>query len=242
MLRSAFVSALVIVSFATPAFAHEYELKDLEALEKQESWQEAVQHLGDIPPSKRNDTWQRIAEKSGAGYLASQEGRATLSIADDLVKRYPTLKKSKVFMAGRTDAGLKAFGKTYSDSRHASGDDPWLDSLKKFVEEDTVTADLPLRAGKLITSRLVAYIAVPFFKKAILANVGACKDADVKKSLVSALTDNVWTDDAKSLVEKSCFADVRGEMEAQLAKGSDGLKTTACPIFAAKKVTVAACK
>lgn len=243
MRRSVFVPAFVIASFATPVFAHEYELKDLEALEKQESWQEAVQHLGDIPPSKRNDTWQRIAEKSGAGYLAAQEGRATLSIADDLVKRYPTLKKSKVFMAGRTEAGLKAFGKTYSDSRHSAGDDPWMDQLKKFVEEDAVTADLPLRAGKLVTSRLVAYIAIPFFKKAINANASACKDADVKKSLVSALADNVWQDDAKALVEKSCFAEVRGEIEAQLAKSPEGaLKTNACPILAAKKVSVAACK
>ncbi len=158
------------------------------------------------------------------------------------MKRYPTLKKGKVFMQGRADAGLKAFAKTYSDSRHSSGDDPWMDELKAFVEADAVTADLPMRAGKLVTSRLVAYIAVPFFKKAIAANAGACKDADVKKALVAALDDNVWQDDAKALVEKSCFADVRGALEEGLKKGDGHLKDNACPILAAKKVSVAACK
>jgi hypothetical protein len=200
-----------------------------------------VQHLGDIPPSKRNDAWQRIAEKASAGYLLQLDTHQVLRTADDLGKRYPTLKKSKVFMAGRADAGLKAFQKTYGDSRHSSGDDPWLDALKKFVEEDTVTPDLPLRAGKLINGRLVAYIAVPFYKKAIAVNAGACKDGDVKTSIVSALTDNVWADDAKGLADK-CFADVRSALESELARGTGEVKKNACPVFAAKKVSVAACK
>jgi len=238
------------LSFATPALtlcpglveAHDYEMKDLEALEKQEAWHEALAHLGDIPPSKRNDNWQRIADKSAAGELASLEGRAVLRTAEDLLKRYPTLKKSKVFMQGRADSGLKAFGKTYADSRHSSGDDPWLAELQAFVEADTLTPDLSLRAGKLVTSRLVAYIAIPLFKKAVGSNAGACKDAEVKKSLVSALADDVWQDDAKLIVDKSCWNDVRPALEVELAKAGDAVKKNACPLFAAKKVTAAACK
>ena len=236
--------ALAVTTVAAPAFAHDYEMKDLEALEKQEAWQEAVQHLGDIQPSKRNDAWQRIAEKASAGYLGQLDSKAVLSTSDDLMKRYPSLKKSKVFMQGRADAALKAFGKSYASSRHSTSDDPWLQSLREFVESDTLTADLPMRAGKLVSGRLVASIALPFYKKAINANAAACKDADVKSSFVSALSRGEWTDDAKALLDKSCFGDVRGAIEAELSKEGDheDLKKNACPVFAQKKASIAACK
>jgi hypothetical protein len=85
---------------------------------------------------------------------------------------------------------------------------------------------------------------VPFYKKAITgaSGAGACKDADVKKSLVSALSSSVWTDDAKALVDKYCFNEVRSALEAELAKDGDDIKKNACPVFAAKKITPAACK
>lgn len=240
MSRSVLVALSLIIT--APAGAHEYEMKDLEALEKQEAWQEAVQHLGDILPSKRNDTWQRIAERATAGQLGQLEGRAVLQAADDFQKRFPILKKSKVFQQGRADAGLKAFSKTYADSRHSSSDDPWLDELKAFVEADPLTPDLALRAGKLVTSRLVAYLGVPFFKRAVASSAGACKDADVRAALVAALAENVWSDDAKALVDKSCWSDVRAELEAELKKDNNRLKKSACPLFAARKLAIAACK
>lgn len=242
-LRNAlFVASLCLTTASARADA--YEMKDLEALEKTEGWQEAVQHLGDIPPSKRNDTWQRIADKSAAGYLATLDGHVLLRASDDMMKRYPTLKKSKAFMQARAELGLKAFAKTFGDSRHSAGEDPWLDELKAFVEVDTITADLPLRAGKTVTGRLVAYLALPFFKKAIqgTSGAGACKDADVKAALVAALSSSVWTDDAKALVEKSCFAEVKTLLEAEIVKDAGDTKKNACPLFAAKKVALAACK
>jgi hypothetical protein len=253
-MRAAYLVALL--ALPSTVFAGTYEMKDLEALEKQESWQEALEHLDDVPPSKRNDAWQRIAEKSGAGVLnlidPSKEGdhRWTkpplphaVQLADAILKQYPSLKKSKIFMTARADAGLKGFKYTYSASSHTAGDDPWRDQLKEFVAADPSTGDLPLRAGKLVTSRLVAYIAIPFFKSAIngASGAGACKDNDVKSSIVSALADNEWTDDAKALADR-CFADVRGAMETELGKGADQMKKNACPIFTAKKVAVAACK
>ncbi len=225
--------------------ANVYEMKDLEALEKQEAWQETVEHLGDIMPTKRNDAWQRIADRASAGYLAGLDGQKMLQAAADLTKRYPTLKKSKAFMASRAETGLKAFQKTYGDSRHSAYEDPWMDQLKAFVEEDALTGDLPMRAGKLVAKRLVAYLAMPFFKKAIngATGPGACKDADVKNALSGGLAAGVYTEDAKALVEKFCFAEVKAGLEAELAKESnDKAIDNVCPIFKARKVANAACK
>jgi hypothetical protein len=259
MLRS--LSVLAILALSAPAWSAPYEMKDLEALEKQESWQEILNHLEDVPPSKRNDAWTRIAEKSGAGVLnaidPSKEGDHgrygklqpphAVALADAMLKQYPVLKKSKVFMAARADNGLKGFKYTYSNSSHNAGDDPWRDQLKEFAASDPLTADLQFRSGKLVASRLVAYVALPFFKAALNGTPGAaaCKDADVKKSIVGALADGVWAEDAKALGEK-CFADVKADLEKELS-GPDGdkldkAKQNVCPVFAAKKVTLAACK
>jgi hypothetical protein len=264
MQRRAIVPAILVLglTWSITAYSGAYEMKDLEALEKQGSWQEALVHLDDIPPSKRNDAWNRIAEKSAGGVLAAidpskeETGRGwggsdlapprALHLADEILKQYPSLGKSKVFMQARADSALKGFKVTYANSSHNQGDDPWRDQLKAFVLTDTTTPDLALRAGKLVTSRLVAYVAIPFFKMAIngSSGAGACKDADVKKALVSALAESNWLDDAKALVDKSCFGDVRGALEAELAKtpANDKLKANACPIFAAHKASIAACK
>jgi hypothetical protein len=253
----AFVATLML---AAPAWAGSYEIKDLEALEKQQSWQEIINHLGDIPPSKRNDVWQRVAEKACAGVLTavdpSKEGEQgrwgppalphAVQLADAILKQYPTMKQSKVFMSARADSGLKGFKYTFSNSSHNQGDDPWRDQLKAFAASDPSTPDLQLRAGKLVTSRLVAYVAIPFFKAAMSGSSGAsaCKDADVKKALVSALSDSVWTEDAKAMTT-TCFADVKGDLEKELGgepEKIEKLKANACPIFTAKKVSVTACK
>ena len=59
-----------------------------------------------------------------------------LSLADAILKQYPTLKTSKVFMQARADAALKGFRYTFNNSRHAS-DDPWRDQLKAFCSRAT---------------------------------------------------------------------------------------------------------
>ena len=139
---------------SAPVFAGSYEMKDLEALEKQESWQEALDHLGDIAPSKRDKTWERIAEKSAIGVMGaidpSKEGSSrgygskvapprALAFADDFSAKYPVFKKSKTFMAARADAALKGFKYTFNNSSHNMSDDPWLDQVKAFVQTDTTS-------------------------------------------------------------------------------------------------------
>lgn len=218
-----------------------YELADLKALEAQQGWRELVDHLGDILPSKRDAEWNRLAERAEVGLLDTLDlkdppkAQRALDEIDAQLKRWAFLKQSKAFMAKRADVGLKAFGMTYSLSRHSSGDDPWRDALKDFVAADALTADLPLRAGKLITSRLVASIAIPYFKPALAANRALCKDAEVQKALLAAWEDGSFKDDATPMTD-TCWADLQAPVVALLAKASYSVrKATLCPYLTAKK-------
>lgn len=236
---------MIALALAASLFGATYELADLKALESQQGWRELVDHLGDILPSKRDAEWKGLAERSLVGLLDTLDlkdapkAQRALDEIDAQLKRWAWLKQSKAFMAKRADVGLKAFGVTYSASRHSASDDPWRDALKDFVAADTLTADLPLRAGKLITARLVAEIAIPYFKTALAANKALCKDAEVQKALLSAWESGSFKDDATAMTD-TCWADLQAPIVAMLAKGSYATrKNSICPYLTAKKAVPA---
>ena len=241
-----FAAVLLVTSLLLPsraAFAHGYEMADLKALEKQSAWKELTEHLLDIPPSKRNAEWQTLAEKSTSEYLGmitigkGKAAEAALAEVEELVKRIPQIKSSKVFLAKRAELGLKVFSASYQDYRHSSSDDPWLPKLKAFFDSDTQTVDLPLRLAKLVTSRLIAVTAFPLVKLAIERQGKAiCKDADVQKTLVETLEDGSWADEAKKSAD-TCWDDVKAKAIATLEKAdvSKSSLKNLCPIVEAKK-------
>lgn len=240
-------ACFALVAASTAAAAEKYEMADLEALEKQGAWEELLEHLEDIAPSKRNATWTGLAERAGAQVLAGvkldeQNAERVFVLAEALVKRYPLLKQSKVFMAKRAEVGLEAFGFTYSQSRHAASDDPWLDKIKEFVKADALTADLPQRAAKKVQSRLVAYCAWPLWKMAIDKGASVCKDADFQKSIVSAFEGGLWKEEITKVAQGKCWASLKAPLLAGLEKTEeDEFAETVCPVFKAKGVKSAKC-
>jgi hypothetical protein len=235
-----FVFAIALCSAAASAADTKYEMADLQALEKQSSWEELVNHLEDIPPSKRDATWMGLAERSCSGLLDGvkideHEAESAIYLADRILKRYPALKQSKAFMAKRADVGLKAFGYTYSNYRHSAGDDQWIEQMKAFVKDDAVTADLPQRAAKKVQVYLVAYCAWPFWKMAIDRGGAVCKDADFQKSVVAAIDDGVWKEETVDTAQNKCWADMKAPLLAAFddAKKS-GFRKNACPMLKSK--------
>jgi hypothetical protein len=215
-----------------------YEMADLKALEKQGSFKELVDHLDDITPSKRDKDWEGIAERGATGLLGTFEVKdeGPLDTADGLIKRYGFLKQSKVFMGKRAEVAFKAFKLTFGGSRHSTGDDPWLDRVRKFPETDSVTPDLPVRLAKeVVLGRLVPVTAFPLFKLAWdKGNRGLCKDSDFQKTMVDVLGDGVWKTEAADPRDK-CWDDLKAPLAARLQKeGTSVFARNACPVFTAK--------
>jgi hypothetical protein len=243
MSRIRFVFCLSVLGAAThTTAAATYEMADLKALEKQGSWQELVEHLEDIPPSKRNADWQGIAERGSASYLGTfeikeeRDARQPLEVAAQLLKRYPLLKQSKLFMSKRAEVGLKSYQYSYSLFRHSRSDDKWLTELEEFVQADSVTTDLPLRAAKLVVSRLVADTAFPFFKMA-LARTGkaVCKDPDFHKTVVATFDEGAWLKELTEIVQGTCWNEVKGPLLAELGRSeSSSYRKNVCPVLQAK--------
>jgi hypothetical protein len=240
-MRVSLVVGLMMVSLV--ARAEPYTMADLQALEKQGSFEELVEHLGDILPSKRDATWSGLAERGGAGYLAAvkidqHSADKTLAWSDRLLQRFPLMKQSKLYMAKRAEIGLKAFGYTYGNYRHSAGDDEWLDKLKDFVKADAVTPDLPQQAARKVQQYLVAYCAWPFWKLAIDKGAAVCKDGDFQKSIVAAIGDGLWKGETEPVAQNKCWNELKGPLTAELEKGSWDYRRNACPLLKAKGVTL----
>jgi hypothetical protein len=235
---------LIFMTMVTAtARAESYTMADLQALEKQGSYEELVDHLGDILPSKRDATWTGLAERGGIGYLGAlkldaQSSEKMIAWSDRLLQRYPLIKQSKPFMAKRAEVGLKAFGFTYGNYRHSAGDDEWLDKLKEFVKADAVTPDLPQQAARKVQQYLVAYCAWPFWKMAIDKGAPVCKDGDFQKAIVAALGDGLWKSETEAVAQNKCWSDLKGPLTTELEKGSWDYRRHVCPLLKAKGVTL----
>ena len=226
--------------------ADSYGVADLQALEKQGGFEELVDHLGDVAPSKRDATWSGLAERGVVGWLGGvkldeRSAPALLDKLDKLLQRFPQLKQSKPLMAKRGEVGLKAFDWTFGGSRHSAGDDPWLDKLREFVGADGgVTADLPQQAAHRVQKRLVAEVAWPFWKTAIDRGAQVCKDGDFQQSILGAIEDGVWKSETESVLQNKCWNELKAPMTADLMKRSFEYRKHACPILKAKNVTLSA--
>lgn len=239
-MRNALLLSLLLPLSASAAT---YELADLKALDKDQSWRELVDHLTDILPSKRDAEWRAIAERACAGVLDAADlkdatsAQRVLDQSDELMKRYGWLKDSKPFLGKRAEVGLKALGWTFSNSRHSSSEDPWLEKLITFVNADALTADLPLRSLKLVTSRLVAGVAFPLVKPTLAkGGKAACKDADVQAVLLGVLSEGSWKTEAAGFVS-TCWDELKPVVVAEVLKPevTRTVQLKLCPVLVEKK-------
>jgi hypothetical protein len=226
MIGAALVAAASLLS--GNALAKKYSITDLNALEEQGAWTEIVEHLNDIPPSQRTGAWLKISEKAAIEYLATldidRDPFAALVAADQFTKQYPHLKKSSAFMQKRADVGLKGFEVCFKAS-YSGGE--CHDRLLGFVDADAKNADLAFRAGKLVRLNQFAYVAVPYFKRAVDRGMDAksCGDEDLQLAVVAALglpaNDNRVAD-ARAIASGTCFSALSGPLMEEFNKNTKG--------------------
>lgn len=227
-----------------------YELADLKALEKQQSWAELVDHLGDVVPSKRDKEWEGLAERGAVAWLGTfdfkrpQTAEAPLDASDALLKKFPFLKSSRPFMGKRAEVALKAFGASYGNYRHSGGGDEWLDKVQALAESDTVTPDLSYRLAKeLVLGRLIPVTAFPLFKLSLeRGSKAVCKDPGFHQAVVGALEDGSWKKETEELSSR-CWDDLKGPLTSAVEKAkTNAFRRNACPLLAAKGALPAAQK
>lgn len=241
--------AIALLLAAPAVAADRYEMEDLEALDRQGAFEELLEHLSDVRPSKRDAKWLGIAERTCAGVLAATEvnersAAQVLATAKGFLSRYPALKQSKVFMAKRAEVGLEAFGHTSRNIR--SGGEQvreWVGQLKEFVAADAVTPELAERAAKKVQAQYIAVMAWPLWKMALDRGANLCKVPEFQKALAESLIEGSWKEEVVPLAEGKCWPEIKGAVTAEVDKTfNESVLDRLCPMLKAKKITPKKCE
>jgi hypothetical protein len=231
------------VSSLALADAKHYTLADLKALVQQKSYDEALDHAGDVAPADRNADWNAVVGQAAAGAVASQPGDLLrLTVAIDIEKRFPVVLKSSAYLGVRTEVGPKGFETCFQDSY-----DPQAcrDYALKFVDADPSNGKLALAMAKIARRNMFSQNAIPFFTRAVAAGgAGACKDADLELAVVAALglsTSDALFTDARTIAAGSCWSDLAAPIVKALDHEDDTYIENACALLKAKHQTAKAC-
>jgi hypothetical protein len=187
-----FAFAALAMAVAPLARANTDTLADLKALVAQGAFKEAYLHLGDIAPSQRNADWVDVAANAAAGVLPtfSSDDGTTIDAIDQIDRDYPQLLKAPKYMKVRADLGLKGIAGCYaqtSDYWSSYGIANCSTLALRFVDNAGGDKALALAVAKVASHSMVAYSAVPFFKRALARDPAVCKDDDLQTAVVSGL-------------------------------------------------------
>lgn len=243
------VTALVgILAMASVAAADKkpYTLADLKALVAQNSFKEAVGHLGDVAPSDRTAEWQSVAADAAAGYIASLSNDNLVTKVLEIEKldgEYPAILKSPKYTKVRAEVGLKAYKGCFENSYWI---DECLDHAFKFVDADSANTDLAFKMGKLVRVNAKHWASLRYFKVALAGKPAKamCADEDVKLAVISGLGLPDSYDAlpiAKEVAQGACWENLKKPiLEAFNADSENGyIRTNACGFLKAKKALTA---
>ena len=222
--------------------AKEYSMADLKALSGKGQWEELIQHIEDVPPSKRNAEWDALLERAATELLtqhSNSSGYAAFRSAELLVERYPTLTKSERFMAKRYEVSTLAFQNCLAESYDAS---ECLRAMQDFLKVGSPPSDVAFQFGKLVRAKLNHHLAVPFFHRGLQgkpANSPECADQDLGLAVKSGLALPPAEESARlarDIAGERCFGVLESVIVAQLtASGSDSFDAkNICDVLKAK--------
>jgi hypothetical protein len=239
------IPSILSLAIAIPAMAQakSYNLRDLQALAASQNWRELSEHLDDISPSKRDQNWQAIAQKTALGIFSEAAKQSnlqeSLSLGEALLKRYPAIKSDRAVMTKRAEVGLKAYEQCFSQPYNT---DECNSSFKTFINNDPTNSDLAFRAGKLVRLNAKHWVALPYFRQA-LANPSPqisrqCNDPDLKLALISGLnlpeSYEAILQDTRAIAAGTCWNDLRPTLTSELKNGNSYFKANFCPILRRK--------
>ncbi|VAW83661.1 hypothetical protein MNBD_GAMMA16-185 [hydrothermal vent metagenome] len=204
-----------------------YDLNELKNLAQSQSWLELVDHLTDIPPSKRNQEWNELVDLALVSrfeeLLTKNDSSNILKFLDKTLPKYPKIKLNKHFMQLRAEFGIQ-----YYESCLSYDSDECLKNFLGFVRVDPNPL-YAFKVAKLMRVSVSDSKAIEFFKHAVSSET-VCSDEDLKLSVVSALkhtADSRYAKVAQNIAFGQCFDSLKSTI-AQTIKNNDNAKANAC--------------
>ena len=241
MRKQLLVCGLLALASSTSSFADDkkFTLADIKTLVSQKSYQEAVSHLTDIPPSERNADFLAVAADAAVGYLGTADSRSKYYAFEMFDTQLPMLLKSPKYAKARID-GVASFETCLS----GYGREDCFERAFKFVDVDPTNGELALKMAKLVRrNSSPAAAAAGFFKRAVAAagknTTAVCKDEDLKMTVVSGFNVPSDYEDSKAvkeIVTGNCWSELKSVVQDEYKKAGETSyeRLNTCAILKAK--------
>ena len=179
---------------ATPAFSAvpPIGLDTLVKMEAQKKWKALSESLALLPEQDRSDVWEKMLESSVRGLLSlealdSMPPRESLQRAEDLIRKYPQVRKNPGIMDLRASLVMKVIEQCFENGGPAT---KCTQMLRDFVNVDPQNRNLNLEAGRMVAQRDSSISPLEFFDAAIRSkeDVHLCRDEDLQGTVFHALS------------------------------------------------------
>ena len=211
----------------------------LDALAAAQSWSELHDHLTDVSPTKRDAHWEHLVEQAATGELGpltAPGGSADerLAMISRYYPKFPSLGRSKDFLALRTKVGLEAFSLCFDERGKGR---QCRDELERFVHAGPITAELAQGAAHVVGVGFNRQVSSLYYALALDAPGGEaiCSDKELQYDIIVGLELPPDYREAKAArtVAERCWDAVKGVVIDNAAKEtpSSYYIGNACPIL-----------
>ena len=179
-----------------PLKAANYEMQDLQLLYKQKQYEQLLNHITDIPPTKRSSSWQTLLEESVMQQfdhlLQKQETKKILTFLPKYLSLSPKLTDNKIFMQKRAQFGLDYYSPCFSYN-----DQKCHQEFLDFVTLDP-NPNYAFNVAKQVRLRMSDSKAIHYFALAKdTFTATQCQDSDLAMSVEKSLTMKSTSAEAK---------------------------------------------
>jgi hypothetical protein len=211
----------------------------LDALAAAQSWSELHDHLTDVSPTKRDAHWERLVEQAAIGELSPMTapgGSADerLAMISRYYPKFPSLGRSKDYLALRTKVGLEAFSLCFDERGRGRA---CRDELERFVHAGPITAELAQGAAHVVGIGLNRQASSIYYALGLDAPGGEaiCNDKELQYDVIVGLQlpSHYREAEAARTVAERCWDAVKGVVIDNAAKEtpSSYYNGNACPIL-----------
>lgn len=226
---------LVGLPAASSAQRHQrYSMADLTALASSSSWDELIEHAGDIAPARRNDAWRALVVRAANGVLENVSDYEAFMRAESLLRSHGFLLQNDEFKTKRAAAAARAIGRCLDESSYDVS--PCLDAATQVLGRDPTNHGLAFSLGRVIRLGTSRGPDTTFFRRAVEAQ-GApvaqyCADGELQEGVArrfSQVSGATEAADASAIAFGPCFEQLRARLLRDVAEASSTHREIVCP-------------
>lgn len=208
-------------------FNQKYNLKDLEALERENNPEEFILHVYDVRPSERGDLWKKMYDNMACGFIdkrikAKDYSKKTFTEIEEMAKS-PFLYKEEVLQFKRNIYAKNFFRECYLNEANKQQCEKELENYWETSNKDPDMAQYIVAKLEENDTKIDTW---PIYKVIINDPVSPiyCKKPEIQRAILKKLSSLTFKEDFagdyKKLIEKNisqkCFKELHPTLKEAL--------------------------